>query len=154
MATHDLPRTVSSTALTGSGASRESLRLTADLANVPVARRFVRRSLLHLVEPHGTDDVITDLELASSELVTNAIQHGTGQAVAVTVACDRERVVLQVTSTGNTDQVDPSDRWQVADPASITGRGLGIVRALADRVSVHHRADELRITVERRLPAA
>ncbi|MEX2625957.1 MAG: ATP-binding protein [Ilumatobacteraceae bacterium] len=131
--------------------------MAAEMVNVPVARRFVRRTLLHLVdaaETHGADEIVTDLELVSSELVTNAIEHGDGHAVDVTVTCDGGRVALHVTSRGNTEQVGPSDRWHVADPDSITGRGLGIVRALADRISVHHRADELCISVERDLPAA
>lgn len=157
MATHDLPRTCSSAAPPDPGAPLESLRLTAEMVNVPLARRFVRRTLLHHVESAetlGADEVVTDLELASSELVTNAIEHGDGRAVDVTITRDGGRVALHVTSRGNTEQVGPSDQWHVADPGSITGRGLGIVRALADRISVHHRADELCITIERDLPAA
>ncbi len=152
MATDDLPCAGLPAAPAGSAAS--SLRLAPETMNVPVARRFVRQSLARLRARHGADAVTTDLELISSELVTNAIEHGDGRTVDVTVTCDDERVLLQVTSRGNTDQVGPADEWEVADPGSITGRGLGIVRALADAVSVHRRADELRITVERRLPAA
>jgi hypothetical protein len=45
--------------------------------------------------------------------------------------------------------VDPSSQWQVAEPGAITGRGLGIVRALADRIRVCRQGDQLRIEIER-----
>jgi anti-sigma regulatory factor (Ser/Thr protein kinase) len=130
-------------------ALRESTRLSSNTANVAEARRFVRRTLGEC----EADVVVTDLELVASELFTNAIEHGNGDDIDVTVTCDGSRVTVTVTSHGGAEQVAPSDEWEVADPSSITGRGLGIVRALADRIDVRRRRGELRILVERRLPA-
>lgn len=128
----------------------ETLSLVADTNNVSVARRFVRSALAWC----GTPDVVNDLELVSSELVTNAIEHGSGRAVDVIVRYDGTAVVsLSVTSRGNPDKVDPTDEWQIAGADSITGRGLGIVRMLVDNVDVHRNDQELTITVERRVTA-
>lgn len=124
----------------------ETLSLSAETTNVPVARRFVRSALARYRDDDG---LVKDLELMSSELVTNAIEHGGGDEVDVIVACDGDRVHLSVTSRGNLDQVDPAATWTVADVDSLTGRGLGIVRALADRVNVSREAGALTITVER-----
>lgn len=129
---------------------RESLQLAAHTVNVAAARRFVR----NVLAPVDSDQLVTDLELVTSELVTNAIEHAVGDVVDVTVSCDDDLVTLSVTSRGNEHQVGPSAHWRIADPGSITGRGLGIVRSLADRIDVRHRDGELRIVVERTLPAA
>ncbi|CAN5365538.1 hypothetical protein BH23ACT3_BH23ACT3_15210 [soil metagenome] len=131
-------------------ALRESTRVAADTANVGKARRFVRRVLSEC----GADAVVADLELVASELVTNAVEHGNGDDIDITVTCDGGRqVTVTVTSHGGTDNVGPSDEWRVAEPGSITGRGLGIVRDLADHIDVRKRTGELRIVVERSLPS-
>jgi serine/threonine-protein kinase RsbW len=129
---------------------RESVQLTVDTANVAEARRFVRNALVSC----DADELVADLELIASELVTNAIEHGAGEFVDVAVTCDGHVVTLSVTSRGNEHQVGPSGRWRIADPDSVSGRGLGIVRRLADRIDVRRRSGELRIVVERTLPAA
>jgi anti-sigma regulatory factor (Ser/Thr protein kinase) len=129
-------------------ALRERTHFNADTANVSEARRFVRRVLSEC----DAVDVVADLELVASELVTNAVEHGNGDDIDLMVACDGSQVTITVTSHGQVDDVGPSDEWRVAEPGSITGRGLGIVRALADHIDVRKRADELRIVVERALP--
>ncbi|TVR27838.1 MAG: ATP-binding protein [Ilumatobacter sp.] len=128
----------------------EAVQLRADTANVAVSRRFVRNALAAC----DADELVADLELVSSELVTNAILHATGDIVDVSVSCDGNVVTLSVTSIGNDHQVGPSRHWRIAEPDSITGRGLGIVRSLADRIEVRHRAGALQIVVERNLSAA
>jgi anti-sigma regulatory factor (Ser/Thr protein kinase) len=129
-------------------ARRDTVRYSNDTANISSVRRFVRQVLVEC-EAH---DVVADVELMASELVTNAIEHGTGDEIEVTVTCDGHQVTLSVTSRGRAEQVGPHADWQVAEPGSITGRGLGIVRVLADRIDVCRRSDDLRITVERAIP--
>ena len=53
--------------------------------------------------------------------------------------------------TARYDHVAPVCDWTVADADEITGRGLGIVRTLADDVSVSRGGGMLTITIERRL---
>lgn len=154
MATHELSRPDHPVDDDGACAPVHSLVFDAVTASVPAARAFVRRWLDHLERRHGpaAADVASDVELVTSELVTNAVEHGTGSSVALAVSCDGTAVELRVSSHGNVDGVGPADEWQVADVGSVTGRGLGIVRAIADRVAVHRRGDELRISVAHLLP--
>lgn len=122
------------------------LEVAPDLANVSAARRFVRANLEGVVPPAVSDD----LQLAASELVTNAIVHGAPGLVVVTVDADTTSAAVTVWSRGDapTVDVDP-DRWRVADSDRISGRGLGIVRQLADDVDVVRSDDDLTITVRR-----
>ena len=60
-----------------SGRGKRSERFTADVAELAAARRFVRRSLSSEVP----ERVVHDAQLVVSELVTNAIEHGHGDAV-------------------------------------------------------------------------
>ena len=95
--------------------------------------------------------IIDDLRLAASELVTNALEHGEHEPVVVELGVSTGVVSLSVTSRSPHDHVAPVSDWAVADAAEITGRGLGIVRTLADDVSVTRGGEMLTITVERRL---
>lgn len=129
-------------------ADDESIRLelAADLANVSAARRFVRQRL----EGRVPADVSADLQLATSELVTNAIEHGATGPVVVLIAPSATRTSITVVSHGQAADVsDDPDAWHVAEPEQIFGRGLGIVRELADDVTVAKSTDGLTVTVSR-----
>lgn len=134
------------------------LRLAAATASVPRARQHVRRALRRLLPTEEIDVAViealsADLELAASELVTNAVEHGGGDPLELSVSSDGAAVALEVISHGGADQVGPSSEWQVADIGSVTGRGLGIVRAVSDRVTVRRAHGTLSIRIERDLPA-
>lgn len=78
------------------------------------------------------EETIDDVTLAVSELVTNAVRHGSGGSVAVRIETTPEEVVCVVRSTGG-PLPDPAT-WTSAGVNGPTGRGLAIVRALADDV--------------------
>lgn len=142
------PQTMPPPSSSPTGSVIRSTTLPAETASVPAGRRFVRS----VVEPHVRDaPVIADLELMASELVTNAVEHGADHPIQMTVSAAQDQVVLSVTSHGNATEVGPGSAWSVADVTSITGRGLGIVRALADTVDVGWHDDAVTITVERKL---
>lgn len=124
------------------------IELEPAFENVATARRFVADRL------DGAADacIVDDLRLAASELVTNAVEHGNHEPVVVELAVATDVVSLSVTSHSPHDDVAPVSDWTVADSAEITGRGLGIVRNLADDVSVSRGGGMLTIKVERRLP--
>jgi len=130
------------------GSVTETTSLPSETSSVPAGRRFVRAVLAPRVDDAPA---IADLELMASELVTNAVEHGSDHPIDVTVCASKHRVVLSVTSRGNATDVEPGSDWAVADVTSITGRGLGIVRALADTVDVGWHDDTVTITVERNL---
>jgi anti-sigma regulatory factor (Ser/Thr protein kinase) len=123
----------------------ERLVISADLANVSTVRRFVKAVLLG-----APDDVVSDLQLAASELVTNAIEHGHGDEVAVEVSADRSRFELAVTSTDAAADIAPPVDWAPPEASARAGRGLGIVGEIADDVDVQRRGSLLTIRVIRR----
>lgn len=96
---------------------------------------------------------VADLELMASELVTNAIQHGLGGSVLITLDCRDGTVILKVDSVGPSRAVGPTPTWLVAEASAVSGRGLGLVRELADDIDVDQRPDRLSITVHRHLRA-
>jgi anti-sigma regulatory factor (Ser/Thr protein kinase) len=137
--------------------SREPLReaivpykieLEPAFENVAAARRFVAERL-DGVSPDSR--IVDDFRLATSELVTNAVEHGNHERVIIELAVKPDLVSLSVTSHSPYDHVAPVCDWSVADADEITGRGLGIVRTLADDVSVSRGGGMLTITIERRL---
>ena len=117
------------------------LELTADLAQVAIARRFVRANL-HDV-PAG---ICADAQLITSELVTNAVEHGVGRSVVLALSRNSKSVDLSVESIGPSDEVGEVTEWKVADAEAITGRGLGIIRKVASDVKVSQSPNRLVIT--------
>lgn len=116
---------------------------SSDFSDVAAARRFVREALADV------DSAISaDLQLAVSELMTNAIEHAASPHVTVEVAIDVDEVVLTVTSHGS-GPLAPVATWEPAPPEASAGRGLAIVRSVATNVTVDHVDDTLRISVHR-----
>jgi anti-sigma regulatory factor (Ser/Thr protein kinase) len=116
---------------------------SSDFSDVAAARRFVRQALAD-VDPA----ISTDLQLAVSELMTNAIEHALSPHITVEVTIDVGEVVLTVTSHGS-GPLAPVSTWEPAPPVASAGRGLGIVRSVATNVTVDHVDDTLRISVHR-----
>jgi anti-sigma regulatory factor (Ser/Thr protein kinase) len=115
--------------------------LDADLAEVGVARSLVRRNLADV--PAALN---ADAQLIVSELVTNAVEHGNGDHVVLALRCDDDAVALTVESIGPSPNVREAMHWKVAPAGQSTGRGLGIVRSLADRIEVSRPNGRLVIT--------
>jgi len=90
---------------------------------VPAARAFVRETLLRWPETGRLGDAM----LVTSELFTNAVLHGSGSVdVYVTLSPTSLRIAV----------VDDGERTATMRPepvpaTALTGRGLGIVDALA-----------------------
>jgi anti-sigma regulatory factor (Ser/Thr protein kinase) len=129
-------------------ANPAKIELEPAFENVAAARRFVADRLDGVV---ADADIVDDLRLAASELVTNAVEHGDPRRVVVELGVETGVVSLSVTSHSPHDNVAPVSDWAVADAAETAGRGLGIVRTLADDVVVSRGGGRLTITLERRL---
>lgn len=106
-------------------AERElALRAVPDAA--PQARALLRELLRDSVFTPRLDDGA----LAVSELVTNAVLHG------------REPIIIRVTLTGERLRVEVHDgspispSFSMLDPTAVTGRGLMLISAAADRWGV------------------
>ena len=78
-----------------------------------------------------------DTLLLVSELVTNAVIH-TGTSAELTVQLDAECVTVLVRDGGGTGTVRPRN---LDDPLSVSGRGLGLVDAVATAWAAEHGAD-------------
>lgn len=81
---------------------------------------------------------VANFELIVSELVTNSVQYGNGAEIVVGVDAVTDGWYTVSISSGVDGELPPLDpaSWTVADAEMRSGRGLGIVRSLADAVSV------------------
>jgi anti-sigma regulatory factor (Ser/Thr protein kinase) len=139
----------------GSPLRSARVQLAPDPSEVGTARRFVR-SWLEGLALRPARALVDDVVLVTSELVTNAVEHGAGGPIEVVVGDDGERTVLSVasrTDAAGFELVGDGTTWELADPGSRAGRGLGIVRSLVDDVAVGRTADRLTITVTTRRDA-
>jgi anti-sigma regulatory factor (Ser/Thr protein kinase) len=117
-----------------------------DTASIGEARRFVSMSTRELVD--GLDEpseLLGDVELAVSELVTNAVEYGLAEPVTVRVAVDAATLFVSISSARDAAGIADPTTWAGPLPAMRTGRGLAIVRAITDEVSVD--ADDSTVTV-------
>ena len=99
----------------------ERIRLEADAHTPRVARTFVCQCLLYW----GYDSIVTDAEMLTSEVVTNAVLHAGGLLV-VELDDLRDGVLVVVEDPGAALPIQRSP-----GPLDGGGRGLQIVDALA-----------------------
>ena len=120
-------------------------RLAAEESSVSAARQLVESELSR---GRLGRCVIDDLVLAASELVTNAVAYGCGEDVDLVLREHAGVVELAVTNRGPAD-VGPVHSWAMPPPGSIGGRGLALVRSVADRVDTAADGDCFTVTVTR-----
>jgi len=125
------------------------LEVPPSFEEVGTARRFVRREL-----SSASPDLAGDMQLIVSELVSNAIEHGASERVLVEISVSSTKVVMSVESQGFVDQLPRLEQWALAPADEVSGRGLGIVRDLADTVQVVRENSSVTITVHRRFSPA
>lgn len=113
-----------------------ALRLPRDAASVPLIRQMLDGTLRSLgVEPEIRDDI----ELMLTEACSNVIRHAEpSDEYTVSAGVYDDLCVIRVVDTG--DGFDPK---AVAEPApgAEHGRGLQIMRALADDIRFSNRPD-------------
>jgi anti-sigma regulatory factor (Ser/Thr protein kinase) len=95
------------------------------------------------------DGLAADLLVVVSELMTNAVAHGTGDPVGLAVREAAGCIEVTVVSGGRAD-VGLATSWTMPSPGSIGGRGLALVRALSDRVDAGSDGDRFAVTASRR----
>ena len=81
-------------------------------------------------------DEVFDMTLASGEALGNAVDHTCAEGVLITVTGYPDRVVLEVTDCGEGFELAADEE----PPASLErGRGIKLMRLLADSVSISHK---------------
>ena len=115
-------------------------------SSIGAARLFVRQAAAQVVDLAGPESNLRgDLELAVSELVTNALEHGREEPVTVIVVAATGALVVSVRSVRTPSGIADPSTWAGPLPTVRTGRGLAIVRSISDEVSVD--ADDATVTV-------
>ena len=112
-------------------APRFLLRLPSDPASVPIARRFA-----HVFDAWTDPDSIEQVELIVSELVTNAVRHGSRsvtQSVVLEMRADAGGIAGSVSDEGGA-VFALSDTVPTADEPG--GLGLYLARTLSDTLEV------------------
>jgi serine/threonine-protein kinase RsbW len=98
--------------------------------------RSIRAQVRAFVSTHdGSEETADDIELAVSELATNVMQHSAADAVTVAMERLDGRWLVDVYDA---DEIPPLDEVSAPPTDSITGRGLFIVQAVMDDVSILH----------------
>ncbi|ARP71260.1 ATP-binding protein [Streptomyces pluripotens] len=116
-----------------------SLHLRREAASVPLARRL----LIGAMETAGVDPEISyDLSVALGEACANAVEHGgtvtavgPSEAYRVTAYLDGEKCRIEVADSGPGLSARARD-IRPAHPDAEHGRGLCLIRELADHVHI------------------
>lgn len=93
-----------------------------------LAREHVRTTFAGVLAPER----FADVQLAVTELVANAVVHGTGD-IRLRLRVEDRRLYGEVIDDGGGFEHAVRERA----PSDLTGRGLGIVAALADEWGIH-----------------
>ncbi|MFJ1649075.1 ATP-binding protein [Streptomyces sp. NPDC088258] len=107
---------------------RAAFRIPKRKKHVPAVRAQVRETLIKW----GLEQIASDVELVTSELVTNAVIHCrvSFAEVEVTVHVDWDELVLEVSDPDRARLPQPGERRPEDDEEG--GRGLLLVAALSD----------------------
>ena len=113
--------------------------LMRSFPSVPPSTHAAREFVVgELRRASASDRTVANFELIVSELVTNSVQYGNGAEIVVGVDAVTDGWYTVSISSGVDGVLPPLDptAWKVADAEMRNGRGLGIVRSLADDLSV------------------
>lgn len=117
---------------------RSSFREQFD--SVTSSVRVVRRSVAGFLFARGVDSSTIDrVTLALSELCTNAVEAADGVPQSFRVEADVTGdgdVRCLVANRASLGDLPAPDRWGPSDPMAARGRGLAIVRSVADDLTV------------------
>lgn len=124
-------------------------RFPPRIDEIPVARHQLSA---WLAERGVDNEVSDDFALAASELCTNAVEHGGPGLVVLRAWIDGPSLALEVEAPDwegkRTEKV-----MAAGGPFAEGGRGMQIVRAACDELSISHTGGNRRVQCRRRLVA-
>jgi len=124
-------------------------RFSPSPATIPLCRHLFSDWIEHL----SIDDAErSDLLLVVSELCSNAVRHASGASGALVLRAwaEGDDVAVEVEDDGAGFELEGRYDDEVPDPASEQGRGLYVVEALTDVVTVMRREDRTIVRAVRR----
>ncbi len=124
-------------------------RFSPSPATIPLCRHLFSDWIDHL----SVDDAErSDLLLVVSELCSNAVRHASGApgALVLRAWAEGDDVAVEVEDDGAGFELEGRYDDEVPDPASEQGRGLYVVEALTDVVTVMRRGDRTIVRAVRR----
>lgn len=89
--------------------------------------------------PFSADEVF-DMTLASGEALGNAVDHTCGGGVLATVAAYPDRVTVEIADCGAGFELTEDEEPPKAGPCAERGRGIRLMRLLADSVTIAHKS--------------
>ena len=117
-----------------------SLCLPRDQLSVPIVRHICRYAL---EEVGVTERCLTDVTLALTEACTNVLDHvDEGEAYEVHIGIDSQRCSIRVKDAGAGFDYGAHAGPAQADVTAESGRGLGLIRALVDKIHFTTKADD------------
>lgn len=117
--------------------SRAMVALDQSFAGSSDSLNEARVLVATALEQLGVDlDTIERARLIVSELTTNAVEASPGQPFHVRALVEPRAIALTVRNHASEDALPPRDEWGPDDVLAARGRGLAIVKALADEVEL------------------
>ncbi len=96
-----------------------------------------RAAVADLVASAGADpESVERARLLVSELITNAVEASPGEPYELDATVERALLTVEVRNRARSRDLPPENQWHPDDVLAARGRGLSIVKALADQVSV------------------
>jgi anti-sigma regulatory factor (Ser/Thr protein kinase) len=128
-------------------------RFSPSMAAVPLARHFLQDWLLRV--PVETAEA-ADLLLVATELAANAVHHATTQpgSILLRASVSGPDIVVEVEDDGGHPITLPDPTDDLPEPLAERGRGLFLVRALADELDSEVMAGRTRVRAVRRAVVA
>lgn len=126
----------------------KTLTIASKLENLIVARRFAEQA----AEDCGFDeDAIFEIKLATGEAVANAVEHGSPKGrdnqVTVTCNCMAGNFLVSIEDEGQFKKY-----VAIATEPSYRGRGIHLMLAVMDRVTIHEKVNGTKVTLSKALP--
>ncbi len=126
-----------------------SLTIPSDLSSLAKARSFVAETAAEC--GFGEDDIYA-IKLAAGEAVANAVEHGAPNGelncVTVTCLCKNKNFLVIVKDEGRFKKRVPGP----AGEDNYRGRGIPLMLAVMDKVTIDEKPDGTRVTLTKALP--
>ena len=126
-----------------SGANPTLVLPGASLTEVAAGRLFVREQTDGKLPARTSEQ----MQLATSELVSNALMYGKAGPIVMTVHVSPDAAWVRIANDSPpTARLPPVSDWAISGSNDRSGRGLGIVKAVSDQIQVEREGERVAVT--------